>query len=87
MSVGAVHVKATFPLFAVPDNTTLETMTGVPSTVVLAVPMPAALIAETRNVYNCPSARLFTAANAAEVFVLAIAVVHVSPLSSEISTK
>ena len=87
MSVGAVQVKETFPLFAVPDNTTLETMTGVPSTVVLAIPMPAALIAETRNVYSWPSDRLFTAANAADVFVLAIAVVHVSPLSSEISTK
>ena len=87
MSVGAVHVRETFPLPVVPDNTTLETMTGVPSMVPLAVPVPAALIAETRKVYSWPSAKLLTDAKAAEVLVFAIAVVQVSPLSSEISMK
>ena len=50
MSVGAVQVNEAVPLLGVPERTTLETMTGVPSAVALAVPVPAALIALTRNV-------------------------------------
>ena len=87
MSVGAVHVNDALALPAVPERTTLETMTGVPLTVALAVPVPAALIALTRNEYNWPSARFPTDANAAEVPVFAMAVVHVEPESSDTSMK
>ena len=52
MSVGAVHVNDAVPLPGVPERTTLETMTGVPSAVALAVPIPAALMALTRKVYS-----------------------------------
>ena len=52
MSVGAVHVSDAVVLPGVPDNTTLETMTGVPLAVPLTIPVPAALMALTRNVYN-----------------------------------
>ena len=51
-SVGAVHVRFTCPLPDVPDNSTEDTTRGVPETVELSSPTPAALMAAIRNVYG-----------------------------------